>query len=76
MKKIVLVLAFLGLMGCGTDGIEIPSTDSGADTKTCTQWGCVNECWEGGCGCVKMICLSYDPVPCPPPFPCPVDSGK
>jgi hypothetical protein len=79
MKRTILILGFLGLVGgCDGGGMDAPGVDAGSDvvravdTLPCTLWGCVVTCLDSGCGC-EMVCKSHDPAmapKCPTSLPC------
>lgn len=80
MKTTLLALLTVLALGCGGGPLDVPPTgdadapdvqrDAGGDAL-CTVW----ECRQSGPHSCTMLCMSYEPQPCPPgPWPCSVDA--
>jgi len=81
MKRLILVLGMLGLVGCDNGGLgtapgvdAVAAPDAGelattVDAGPCTLWDCYMTCYDAGCTCV-YVCESHDPSVCPGPWPC------
>ena len=79
IRSLLLPSLVLALYACGGDAMRAapdvgPLPDAtaavGASDASCTAWGCIYSCVDGGCGCFTRVCISYEPIACPGPWPC------